>query len=176
MGRNLANGPQPDVDPMTGHSQAAFIFYKMDACMKRLGLRYLFSLAMMVFAMPATAQEADVTGKISVELNAVQTANASCTLTFVITNDLGADLDKVVYETVLFDTSGQVNRLTLFDFGALPAGRPRVRQFAVPQVTCDQLGRVLFNGANTCEGDGLAEQSCTTGFSPSSLTEIEMLG
>lgn len=144
--------------------------------MKRFSLKYLFPLAMMIFAVPLAAQETDVTGKISVELNAVETTNGSCTLTFLITNGLGSDLKKVVYETVLFDTTGQVNRLTLFDFGALPYARPRVRQFAVPQAACDQLGRVLFNGANTCEGEGLADEICTTGFTPSSRTEIEVLG
>ncbi|WP_246252339.1 hypothetical protein [Parasulfitobacter algicola] len=83
---------------------------------------------------------------------------------------------KVVYEAVLFDKNGQVNRLTLFDFGSLPSQRPRVRQFAVPQMTCENLGRVLFNGASTCVGDGLDETLCDNGFLPSSRIDIEVLG
>ncbi len=124
----------------------------------------------------ALAQETDMTGKIGVELNAAETTDTACTLTFLITNGLAAQVDKVVYETVLFDTSGQVNRLTLFDFGTLPLSRPRVRQFAVPDMTCDQLGRVLFNGANTCEGTGLAEGVCGTGLLLSTRTKIEVIG
>lgn len=127
-------------------------------------------------AFAAQAQETDLTGKISVELNAAQTTDTACTLTFLITNGLDSQVDKVVYETVLFDTSGQVNRLTLFDFGTLPPARPRVRQFAVPDMTCDQLGRVLFNGANTCQGTGLADGVCGTGLLPSTRTEIEVIG
>ena len=123
-----------------------------------------------------SAQETDLDGKIAVELNAVQTSDASCTLTFLVTNGLGAQVDRVVYETVLFDTAGQVNRLTLFDFGTLPPARPRVRQFAIPDMTCDQLGRVLFNGANVCEGPDLAEGICGTGMLPSSRTGIEVIG
>lgn len=143
--------------------------------MKRLGLGIL-ATAIAGSISSLHAQETDLTGKISVELNAVQTNDTSCTLTFLIINGLTAPIDKAVYETVLFDKNGQVNRLTLFDFGALPPARPRVRQFAVPQLTCDQLGRVLFNGANICEGDGLAEGICTTGFVPSSRTKVEVLG
>lgn len=143
--------------------------------MKRLGLGIL-ATAIAGSISSLHAQETDLTGKISVELNAVQTNDTSCTLTFLIINGLAAPIDKAVYETVLFDKNGQVNRLTLFDFGALPPARPRVRQFAVPQLTCDQLGRVLFNGANICEGDGLAEGICTTGFVPSSRTKVEVLG
>jgi len=122
------------------------------------------------------AQETDLDGKIAVELNAVQTSDAACTLTFLVTNGLGTQVDRVVYETVLFNTDGQVNRLTLFDFGTLPPARPRVRQFAISDMTCDQLGRVLFNGANACEGTDLAEGVCSTGLMPSSRTDIEVIG
>jgi len=132
--------------------------------------------ALAISAASLKAQETDITGKISVELNAAQTVDGACTLTFLITSGLPQQIDKVVYETVLFDTFGQVNRLTLFDFGALPPARPRVRQFAVPELSCDQLGRVLFNGANTCDGAGLAPDSCMTGFMPSSRAQIEVLG
>lgn len=125
---------------------------------------------------PLAAQETDISGKISVELNAMQTTDAACTLTFLITNGLAQQIDRVVYETVLFDSDGQVDRLTLFDFGTLPPARPRVRQFAVPDMTCDQLGRVLFNGANTCEGTGLAAGICANAFTPSSRTQIEIIG
>jgi hypothetical protein len=143
--------------------------------MNRLGFCIL-SIALTTQAAPLAAQEIDIGGKISVELNAAQTTDTSCTLTFMITNGLDAQIDKIVYETVLFDKSGQVNRLTLFDFGTLPPARPRVRQFAVPQLTCDQLGRVLFNGANTCDGVGLEPGICISGFLPSSRTDIEVIG
>lgn len=140
--------------------------------MKRLWI-YLCAMAM---GSAVLAQETDLTGKISVELNAVQTTQSACTLTFVITNGLDTQIDRAVYETVLFDVSGQVNRLTLFDFGSLPPTRPRVRQFAVPVLACDQLGRVLFNGANTCEGEGVAEGDCSTKLMPSTRTAIEVIG
>ena len=113
---------------------------------------------------------------LKVELNAADTTEANCKLTFLITNDLSAPLDKAVYETVLFDREGTVNRLTLFDFGQLPVGRPRVRQFVVPQTTCENLGRILFNGAQSCDGAGIEAGICESALAPATRTEIEVLG
>jgi len=139
--------------------------------------RFAFLAAPLVLsAQIACAQDADITGHIAVELNAAETSADACTLSFMITNGLQTPIEKVVYEVALFDKAGQVSRLTLFDFGALPPARPRVRQFAVPQTSCDNLGRVLFNGANTCEGDGVPAGVCETGLLPSSRTDIEVLG
>ncbi|MFG6591794.1 hypothetical protein [Sulfitobacter sp. 1A12157] len=124
-------------------------------------------------ATPASAAPAPT---LKVELNAADTTEANCKLTFLITNELSAPLDKAVYETVLFDREGTVNRLTLFDFGELPVGRPRVRQFVVPQTTCENLGRILFNGAQSCEGAGIEAGTCESALAPATRTEIEVLG
>ena len=135
-----------------------------------------WATTMVLAAQVATAQETDISGHLSVELNAAETTEQGCKLTFLITNGLEAAVDKAVYEAVLFDMAGQVDRLTLFDFGALPAARPRVRQFVVPETSCEALGRVLCNGASTCEGAGITQQTCETGLLPSSRTRIEVLG
>lgn len=129
-----------------------------------------------VTATSALAEESDLSGKVAIELNALQSAEAACTLTFLVINGHATEIDKLVYETVLFDATGQVDRLTLFDFGTLPPGRPRVRQFAVPDLACDQLGRVLFNGLHTCTGDGIDAETCAQGMVTSSRTGIEVLG
>lgn len=113
---------------------------------------------------------------LQVELNAAETSEANCKLTFLITNRLETALDKAVYEAVLFDQNGTVDRLTLFDFGALPVGRPRVRQFVVPQTSCENLGRILFNGAQTCAGEGVDAGICESDLGLTSRTEIEVLG
>lgn len=130
--------------------------------------------ALVVWPQDIAAQEIDIAGKLSVELNAAQTTEGACKLSFLITNGFEEQIEKVVYEAVLFDAAGQVDRLTLFDFGALLTARPRVRQFVVPDVTCEGLGRILFNGANTCDGVELGK--CETGLLPTSRTEIEVLG
>jgi len=139
------------------------------------------SLAMLFLALsaPAVAQEdsADAAPGLSLSLNTVAPVEAGgCRLTFVIRNNLGGPLDKLVLETVLFDTDGRVATLTLFDFGQLPAGRPRVRQFDVGALPCDGIGEVLINGVNSCEGEGLEDGACLKALRLSSGTDIEVSG
>lgn len=125
----------------------------------------------------ASAQEGSTTGAhVSIELNAVGPGDGACTLTFLVINGHDRPIDKAVYETVLFDGSGQVDRLTLFDFGTLPAGRPRVRQFSVPGLGCGDLGQVLINGAHACSASGLADDACDAGLQVSTRTDVEVVG
>jgi hypothetical protein len=120
--------------------------------------------------------ETSVGQQLSIELNATQPVENSCKLSFLVVNGHDAAVDKAVYEAVLFDTQGQVNRLMLFDFGKLPAKRPRVRQFVVPQLACDGLGQVLVNGVNQCSGEGLPEGACLDKLKLGSRTDVEVLG
>lgn len=126
-------------------------------------------------ATPLAAQE-DATGKLTIELNSVEAEQDNCRMSFVILNGHDIDIKSAVFEAVLFDTDGRVDRLTLFDFGALPANRPRVRQFVVPQLACDQLGRVLINGAQTCDTDAARNDLCTEPLGLTSRIQIEVLG
>ena len=138
-------------------------------------LRALLVCLASVAATSATAQD-QIDGKIAVELNSAQSGDNACTLSFLVTSGMASDVSKLVFEAVLFDADGQVNRLTLFDFAAVPQARPRVRQFALPGQTCDGLGRVLLNGVNTCEGDGLTPAACETGLITRSRTAIDLQG
>ncbi len=135
----------------------------------------LAALGLTALAAPALAQEA-ADGQLSVELNAVETVESGCALTFLIQNGHADDIDAVVFETVLFDATGQVDRLTLFDFQALPSRRPRVRQFVVPGLACEGLGRVLFNGAETCTVAGADSPICENALTLSSRTDVEAIG
>jgi hypothetical protein len=132
--------------------------------------------ALLFSAAGAHAQETDASKRVTLELNAIQTVDNSCQLTFLITNGHAQSINQAVYETVLFDSAGQVSVITLFDFGTLPPALPRVRQFGIPQVTCEGLGRVLINGASICAGAGLPESACTKDFTVSTRTAIEVIG
>ena len=124
---------------------------------------------------PALAQD-ELGAGLSIELNAAQTEGEACKMSFVVINGHDSDIAKAVFETVLFDAEGQVDRLTLFDFGALPAGRTRVRQFVISGTPCDGLGRVLFNGAETCEAEALAPGACEADLRLDSRAGIDVIG
>jgi hypothetical protein len=119
--------------------------------------------------------EPEAAEAISVELNATDPVESGCALTFMVGNGLSKPVEQVVYETVLIDTDGRVNRLTLFDFGELPAGRTRVRQFAVPDLECDALGQMLINGASTCTVAGAESNVCESGLTLTSRTDVEVV-
>lgn len=116
------------------------------------------------------------TSGLSIELNTLTQQDGACRLIFLVENTLGADLDNAVFETVLFRTDGSVDRLTLFDFQQLPQGRPRVRQFDIPDTSCDAIGGVLINDVHACRGEGLTEADCINGLNLSSRVSIEVLG
>jgi len=134
----------------------------------------IFALAAGVAPGPALAAEGVA---LTITLNAAAATDAGeCRLSFVIRNDLGTDIESLVAEAVLFDGVGRVATMTLFDFGSLPEGRPRVRQFDLAGRGCDGIGGVLVNGIGTCEGDGLTPAACLTGLRLSSETAIEVTG
>lgn len=124
----------------------------------------------------AHADERDVSAQISVELNTVGQVDAGCQLTFLTSSGYEQGVEKVVFETVLIDTDGAVTLLTLFDFGALPSSRPRVRQFVIPQQDCSALGRILINGVTTCSVPGLDDSACEASLTVSSRTVVELIG
>ncbi len=128
-------------------------------------------------ATPALSQSGDATApQLAVELNATQDVDGACRLTFVARNETGASIDKAVFETVIFDASGGVALLSLFDFRELPEGRPRVRQFDLAGMGCDTIGQTLINGANTCLVDGAESEVCDAALSLSSRISVELLG
>ena len=128
------------------------------------GLRLSIVAAFFGAMTPALAQQS-TTPALSLTLNSTMTTEeGGCRLIFVLQNDLGAALERLVAS------------LTLFDFGALPEGRPRVRQFDLAGQGCDGIGAVLINGIGTCDGAGLAPGACIGALHLASETEIEVTG
>ena len=130
-------------------------------------------LMLLAVAGPVTQVLAQEAGPaLGLQLNRVDQIEGACRLTFLAENALGADVGALSLETVLLDTDGIVERLTIFDFGALPDGIPRVRQFDVPGLACADLARVLVNAVADCD----APVTCEGRLDYSTLTEVEVIG
>ena len=125
-------------------------------------------------------EDATDTPLLFLELNALQTVDQACRLSFIARNETGMDIEKAVFETVIFDADGAVTSLSLFDFRDLPQARPRVRQFELTSTTCDAVGRVLINGASTCtvagEAGSEASDLCDRALSLTSRLNVELIG
>jgi hypothetical protein len=111
-------------------------------------------------AQDTTQESAKPAPALSLELNAVQPSDKGCRFTFVILNDLGADLDSAAFEVALFNTDGVVDRLTVLDFKELPAGKTKVTRFDLPGTDCAKVSRVLVNNATKCSGKGIKPDAC----------------
>lgn len=126
---------------------------------------------------PVSAEQSVTPARfLSIELNAAEQRDTACRLTFVARNELGADLNTAVFETVLFSVESAVLQITLFDFQTLPAGRTRVRQFDVAGTRCDAIGQVLLNGVHSCTGTGIESADCASALRPETRTDIEVTG
>lgn len=129
-------------------------------------------------AAPQNAGPADGTpsgARIEVQLNSAKPSDGGCRLSFLASST--HQIDKLIFEAVLFTTAGEVERLTLFDLQELPAGRARVRQFDVQGLSCDQLGQVLINGLQSCTGPQLDTDLCLSGLAVTSRVDgVELAG
>lgn len=143
--------------------------------MARYGLGTALLCGGVIAANAAFADE-DAGNRLSIELNATQSQDGACVLSFLAQNGHPSDMETVVFEAVLFNGDGQVDRLTLFDFGALPSARPRVRQFVVPDLHCDGLSRIIFNGLSQCSGEGVSPAMCASDLKLTSRTATEVQG
>lgn len=136
---------------------------------------YVLATACLLAPFCVQAEE-ETSAEISLELNTLTDVQDGCQVTFVASSGHAEGVDAVVFETVLFDAGGAVERLTLFDFGAIPGGVPRVRQFVIPSLECAALGQLLINGVSACSGPGLSENACARGLRVSSRTAVELIG
>ena len=120
----------------------------------------LVAAALLGTAGMAGAQSAPPAPAIVVELNAAQPSDKGCRFTFVVTNNLGAELSKAAFEIALFNEAGVVDRLTVLDFKELPAGKTKVTRFDLSGTDCSKVSRVLINQATDCTGGGIDATAC----------------
>jgi hypothetical protein len=136
-------------------------------------LRLLTSaLAMPLAMVPAWAQQSAPVPALSLELNGAQPSDKGCRLTFVVSNNLGADLSKAAFEIALFNGAGVVDRLTVLDFKDLPAGKTKVTRFDLAGTDCAKVSRVLINNAAECAGTGIEPGACMRGLKTETKTGI----
>ncbi|MBZ9997962.1 hypothetical protein [Mesorhizobium sp. BH1-1-4] len=122
-------------------------------------LRLLTStLAMSLATVPAWAEQSAPV--LTLELNAAQPSEKGCRLTFLVNNNLGADLTKAAFEIALFNEAGVVDRLTVLDFKDLPSGKTKVTRFDLAGADCAKVSRVLINSATECVGSGVEPAAC----------------
>lgn len=128
-------------------------------------------LGLVLLCAPVLAQETS-TPRFALELNALQPAEAGCRVSFLATNELGAQLDRAAVELALFDKAGSIDRIVTLDFKDLSAGKTKVLQFQLTGLQCDNLGRVLVNDISACEGAIAPASICLDALETSTRLDI----
>lgn len=136
----------------------------------------LLALPLSLGAGSTVAQDANPAPGVAIELSATRDEGEGCRISFLVHNHHPSDIAGAVYETVLFGTNGQVVQMALLDFQDLPSSRPRVRQFQFAGMACAEISRVLINGAERCEADGLDARACIQGLNLTTRTKTELIG
>jgi hypothetical protein len=131
----------------------------------------LAGMLTLLMSSAALAQEAKPS--LLLELNGVQASEKGCRLTFLVKNDLGAELSRAAFEVALFNELGVVDRLTVLDFKELPAGKTKVTRFELAGTDCAKVTRVLINSATECQGAGIEPAACMRQLATSSKAGIE---
>lgn len=141
----------------------------------------LFRLAFVLLlasslSFPSFAQSTQTaSSRLHIELNNLQDIEGACRLSFLAKNQTGAAIDNAVFETVIFDASGGVATLSLFDFQDIPVDSTRVRQFDLSGMDCNNIGQALINGANSCVVEGAESTICKEALFLSSRLSVELI-
>ena len=114
---------------------------RLGACLTFLALLLLPLLAP-AFALAA----ADVA---RVELNAVESENGKCRLTFVVENKTDKAIDSLKLDLVTFDPDGIAYKRLVTEMGPVRPSKTMVRIFLV-EGDCTHIGSVLINDVTGC--------------------------
>ncbi len=112
----------------------------------RIVMRILAASIASSLFVPVAARAAD--HNIRVELNALESTETQCRITFVVENKSAA-LDSLKLDLVVFNTESIVYRRILTELGPVRSGRTMVKTFAI-ETKCASVGAVLVNDISAC--------------------------
>jgi hypothetical protein len=114
-------------------------------------MRGVWSAALLmcvVFSVTAKAEE--VQEELArLELNATETADNRCRMTFLIENKSTRTIDSLKLDLAMFNTEGVIQRRMIAEMGPVRGKRTNVRTFSTDG-ECGQLGAILVNDVSAC--------------------------
>jgi hypothetical protein len=114
-------------------------------------MRGVWSAALLmcvVFSVTAKAEE--VQEELArLELNATETADNRCRMTFLIENKSTRTIDSLKLDLAMFNAEGVIQRRMIAEMGPVRGKRTNVRTFSADG-ECGQLGAILVNDVSAC--------------------------
>jgi hypothetical protein len=126
------------------------------------GVRHVIGTLLLCGLIPTLAQAEELS---RLELNAAETANNRCLLTFLIENKTSKPIDSLKLDLALFNTEGVIQRRMITEMGPIRGARTNVRTFPA-EGECGQIGAILVNDVTVCSAGDPGE--CMDGLTLSS--------
>jgi hypothetical protein len=126
------------------------------------GVRHLIVALLLGGLIPTLAQAEELA---RLEINAAETANNRCLLTFLIENKTSKAIDSLRLDLALFNLEGIIQRRMITEMGPIRGARTNVRTFPV-EGECSQTGAILVNDVAACSAGDPGE--CMDGLALSS--------
>jgi hypothetical protein len=83
------------------------------------------------------------------ELNATETADNRCRMTFLIENKSTRNIESLKLDLAMFNPQGVIQRRMIVEMGPVRSKRTNVRTFS-GDGECNQLGAILVNDVSAC--------------------------
>jgi hypothetical protein len=126
------------------------------------GVRHVIGALLLCWLVPTLVQAEEAT---RLELNAAETANNRCLLTFLIENKTSKAIDSLKLDLALFNPEGIIQRRMITEMGPIRGMRTNVRTFPT-EGECGQIGAILVNDVAACSAGDPGE--CMDGLALSS--------
>jgi hypothetical protein len=97
----------------------------------------------------ALAAQAEASDPIRVELNAAESVQSRCRLSFVIENKAEAAIESLKLDFAVFGTNGVVQRRLVAELGPLRRAKTVVKAFEI-EGECASIGSLLVNDVTVC--------------------------
>jgi|SRR5215510_4326962 len=110
------------------------------------GVLHVVMLLCVLMGGAAKAQEEELA---RLELNAIETADNRCRMTFVIENKSTRNLDSLKLDLAMFNPEGVIRQRMIIEMGPVRGKRTNVRTFSTDG-ECGQLGAILVNDVSAC--------------------------
>jgi hypothetical protein len=110
---------------------------------------FLFVAVLLVAPVFAIAAPGEASDPIRVELNAAESVQGRCRLSFVIENKADAAIESLKLDFAVFGTNGVVQRRLVAELGPLRRAKTVVKAFEI-EGECASIGSLLVNDVTVC--------------------------
>lgn len=117
----------------------------------------------------ASAQE------IKLELNKLEPQPNACRAYLVFDNSAGPAVEDLQLDLILFDREGVIARRLAVDTAPLRAAKTTVKLFDIPELSCDDIRRVLINEVLSCRDATGTHTDCIERLTLSTRAEAQLV-